>query len=28
VIDNHGAIALYRSLGFRDDYIQRWFARS
>jgi GNAT superfamily N-acetyltransferase len=28
VIDNHGAIALYRSLGFRDDYIQRWFTRS
>jgi GNAT superfamily N-acetyltransferase len=28
VIDNHGAIALYRSLGFRDDYIQRWYARS
>ncbi len=28
VIDNSGAIALYRSLGFRDDHIQRWFARS
>jgi GNAT superfamily N-acetyltransferase len=27
VIDNLGAIALYRSLGFHDDYIQRWFAR-
>ncbi len=28
VIDNHGAIALYRSLGFRDAHIERWFARS
>jgi GNAT superfamily N-acetyltransferase len=27
VIDNLGAIALYRSLGFHDDYIHRWFAR-
>ncbi|MFL5790403.1 MAG: GNAT family N-acetyltransferase [Actinomycetota bacterium] len=27
-IDNEPAIALYRSVGFRDDHIQRWFARS
>jgi ribosomal protein S18 acetylase RimI-like enzyme len=28
VLDNDAAIALYRSIGFRDDHIQRWFSRS
>jgi len=28
VIDNHGAIALYRSIGFRDHHMERWFRRS
>jgi GNAT superfamily N-acetyltransferase len=27
-IGNDPAIALYRSVGFHDDHIQRWFARS
>jgi GNAT superfamily N-acetyltransferase len=28
VLDNDAGIALYRSVGFRDDHIQRWFSRS
>jgi GNAT superfamily N-acetyltransferase len=27
-MDNEPAIALYRSVGFHDDHIQRWFSRS
>lgn len=27
-MDNDPGIALYRSVGFRDDNIQRWFSRS